>query len=190
MTSPSRIAYVGYWGRDGEVKYRSITLLIVSSVATGGHVSTLPRPCWVMGFAQIWRVLFGARGLGRAGGQTQATNQRRKAFDSCKLFVYISGFWGSPPLDPRLLAVPTLTSEPGYTTVYSTWLQVRLGQSPKVNLWELLQKDFLQAVCPSCHPTNCILTNELKKWNSIVSTRFTNWNYKSSYSKCTMQFFI
>ena len=52
-----------------------------------------------------------------------------KTFDSCILSVYISGFWGrhqtptgSPPLTPAggLLSfqtsVPTLTSEPGYTT--------------------------------------------------------------------------
>ena len=46
------------------------------------HVPTLPR--WVMGFAQIKIVFFGG------GWRTDlATNLRRKAFDSCKLFVYV-----------------------------------------------------------------------------------------------------
>jgi len=30
--------------------------LCYSSIATGGHVTTLPRPFWVMGFAQFRRV--------------------------------------------------------------------------------------------------------------------------------------
>jgi len=62
-----------------------------------------------------------------------ATKLPRKAFDSCKLFVYI---WllgalppdptGTPPLDPAgglpspRPPVPTLTSEPGYATGSST----------------------------------------------------------------------
>jgi len=57
------------------------------------------------------------------GGRTQATNLRRKAFDSSKLFVYI---WLLPPglhpcrtrwaLPSPRHPVPTLTSEPGYAT--------------------------------------------------------------------------
>jgi len=62
-----------------------------------------------MGFVQIRSFL---------GGGDSSTNLYRKAFDSCKLFVYI---WllaspdptRAPPMDP---VVPTLTSEPGYAT--------------------------------------------------------------------------
>jgi len=31
---------------------------------TGGHVPTLPRPCWVMGFAQIRSFFLGGGGGG------------------------------------------------------------------------------------------------------------------------------
>jgi len=77
----------------------------ISSIATGGHLPSLPRPCCVMGFAQI-QSFFGGEVRGDEG-RIQATNLRRKAFDSCKL--YISGFWwgefcpqttGSLPMDP------------------------------------------------------------------------------------------
>jgi len=95
------------------------------TVGTGGHVSTLPRPCWVMGFLQIRRI-FGGRG-GMEDGLA-ATNLHRKA--SAANCLYISGFgWlrpqnpnVAPPLDPagdfRPSEPPvlTLTSEPGYAT--------------------------------------------------------------------------
>ena len=94
-----------------------------SSVATGRHVSTLPQPCRVMGFEQIRRG-FLAGGRGRWTTDS-ATNLRRKAFDSCKTFVYIRPQMptGAPPLDPTgglsfpRPPLPTMTSEPGYATV-------------------------------------------------------------------------
>jgi len=78
-----------------------------------------------MGFPQIQRFL-GVRGKWRTDS---ATNLCSKAFDSCKLPVYIwllgtspATITGALPLDPAggplypRSPVPTLTSELGYTT--------------------------------------------------------------------------
>jgi len=67
-----------------------------------------------------------------------ATNLWRKALDSCKLFIYIYGFWGLPqtptgalpwtPLGdfcPPRSPVPTLTSESGYATGQNSALSWR-----------------------------------------------------------------
>jgi len=95
----------------------------------GGHVPTLLRPCWVIRFPLSDQKFFWGRG--REDGRTDsATNLARKAFDNCKVSIHI---WllgdsppdstGAPPLDPwgtyvPQIPVPTLTSEPGYTSVW------------------------------------------------------------------------
>jgi len=96
------------------------------SVATP-PVPTLPRPCWVMGFAHIRSFFEGGGEMGTGGRwrTDSATNLRRKAFDSCKLSVYIwllgacpQTFTRAPPLHPtgELPSPDPQTSEPGYTT--------------------------------------------------------------------------
>ena len=103
-----------------------------SSVATVGHVSTLPQPCWVMGFAQIRSFFFwGDRGIRRDGGRTrqQTCVEKHLTAANCLYRAYIwllgaspQNSTGTPPLAPagRLpsprSSVPTLTSEPGYAT--------------------------------------------------------------------------
>jgi len=51
-----------------------------------------------------------------------------------------------------------------------------LGQSPKVNLWKLLERDFLQVICPSCHPTKSIKALHLHE-----QTRLTIICFKQSW---------
>jgi len=66
-----------------------------SSVATGG--STLPRPCWVMGFAEILSFFFGGGGGEMDDGlRKQTCVEKHLTAANCS---YISGFWG---LRPRL----------------------------------------------------------------------------------------
>jgi len=103
-----------------------------SSVATGGHVPTLPRPCWVVGFTIHADPKF-SLGSGKGWGRWRtdlATDLHSKAFDSCKLSVYIWLMRASPQTptgalpwtllgdfrQPDPLCVPSLTSEPGYAT--------------------------------------------------------------------------
>jgi len=50
----------------------AIYAIYASSVAMGGHVPTLPRTCWVVGFAQI-RLVFLGRGTGDGGRTRQQT---------------------------------------------------------------------------------------------------------------------
>ena len=117
------------------IHYKLPTVCFVSfvkqrSVDTDGHVPTLSRPCWVMGFAQIRIFLFWGEGSRGDGGRTrqQTCVEKHLTAANCS---YISGFWrlipqtltGAPPLDPAgglpssRPSVPTLTSEPGYATV-------------------------------------------------------------------------
>jgi len=89
--------------RFGDIAGFLLTIA-TSSVAMGGHVPTLPRLCWVMRFAQILSFL--RRGGGGRWRTDSATNLRRTAFDSCKLFVYYIWFQGlrprpTPGLRPR-----------------------------------------------------------------------------------------
>jgi len=109
-----------------------------SSVATGGHVPTLPRPCWVIRFTQIRRVfregVRGDRGLTRQ--QTCVIKQQ---------IVCTYGFWErspqiptrAPPLDPagRLLS-PTLTMP---LTVNTEWREAWLKAICKMEV-DLIQK--------------------------------------------------
>jgi len=53
-----------------------------------------------------------------------------------------------------LVTVHTYTHTPsGFVWMVSLPGVYRLGRYPKVNFRELLWRDFLQAGCPSCHPT-------------------------------------
>ena len=112
-----------------------------------------------------------------------AKNLRRKAFGSCKLFVYIwllgalplNPHWGSAPRPrwetsvPRP-SVPTLTSEPGYTIVVCVplqWHRNILFQRRLFNVY-----DFFQFSTESRNlRTTAMCSRVMYSLNSLLKTR-------------------
>jgi len=97
------------------------------SVATGVHVPTLLRPCWVMGFAQIRSFFFGGEGRRGDGERIRQQTWVEKHLTAANCPYLASGGFvpdptGASPLDPAWglpstrPPVPTLTSQPGYAT--------------------------------------------------------------------------
>jgi len=76
--------------RRNKLSYMQLFKTSSSAHAHQGWAPTLPRTCWVMLFAQIGSVFWGM-------GTDSATNLHRKAFDSCKLSVYIWLLGALPP---------------------------------------------------------------------------------------------
>jgi len=103
-----------------------------TGIATGGHVPTLPRPRWVVRFAQIGRVLLDEWGGGSRLHEPESTPYILEHITKMRLStadcIYISGFWWRSPhtstgalllgpaggLPSPKLPVPTLPPNPGY----------------------------------------------------------------------------
>ena len=102
--------------------------------------------------ARIWSFFLregeGDRGRWRTDS---ATNLHKKAFGSCKFFVYLASgdFAPRPPLGLRhwtlLGPVPTLTSEPGYTADSSIARKIFLLQ--KIGVWHTASRETSHAEC-------------------------------------------
>jgi len=118
------------------------------SVATGGaRVGTCPpchaRPCWVMGFSDSRRseVLFflGGGVVGERWRPDSAANLRRKAFDSCKLYVC----YGPEQFTARSSFWPRHVS--GQLSLYKTCcfkLSCRFGRVPWMTVLSLVSFSF------------------------------------------------